>query len=228
MNKCHILGAAAVAASAASSALAVPVRWEANGHYYELVLNDPQDSLAGAMAAAADRTFHGLKGYLATITSADEMAFLDDLTFGPVVKVGWNLVVVGWTSATEFEDSVPRYDWVPYTYPDMGWRPTWLAASDADHEGNWTWIAGPENGEMLDYANWAGGEPNDWGGQEDALIGWVDGTKHWNDALEWGAATAYLVEYGGMEPAVVPVPATVLLLGSALGLLGGLGRRRAT
>lgn len=70
------LGLLALAAPAA----AAPVQWSGpggNGHAYELVLEPA--SFNDALAAAAASTHMGLTGYLATVTSAAEQAFLNAL-----------------------------------------------------------------------------------------------------------------------------------------------------
>jgi len=58
----------------------------------------------------------------------------------------------------------------------------WFALDDRATEGRWVISAGPEVGTLLNignynanpqpntYRNWAGGEPNDWGGNEDAAV----------------------------------------------------------
>src|SRR5438105_301360 len=61
---------------------AVPVLDPANGHYYEHI--DAGLSWTAARAAALASDFGGRQGYLATVTSADENAFL--LSLGPY---GW-------------------------------------------------------------------------------------------------------------------------------------------
>lgn len=56
----------------------------------------------------------------------------------------------------------------------------WIGGSDADVEGEWTWVTG----ETWDYTRWAPGEPSGFGvyGEEDylAVYGYLDG--QWNDA----------------------------------------------
>src|SRR5262245_46650056 len=59
-----------------SAANAVPIFDPASGHYYELVTTDTRISWDQANAAANARTFAGLQGHLATVTSADEQAFI--------------------------------------------------------------------------------------------------------------------------------------------------------
>lgn len=55
-------------------------------------------------------------------------------------------------------------------------RRVWLAGSDADTEGTWRWLAGPEAGEVfqagsdsgMNYTHWMVGEPN--GGSAESYL----------------------------------------------------------
>ncbi len=83
----------------------------------------------------------------------------------------------------------------------------WMGASDAEAEGTWRWVTGPENAQGLTYTNWHGGEPNNYGGNEDYAHFYADGS--WNDFNENNDATAgYVVEYGGMTSDVPTAPPT--------------------
>ena len=53
-------------------AMAAPVRWSGNGHYYERIDTDPYILWSDAKMAAESRTYLGNVGYLATITSQAE------------------------------------------------------------------------------------------------------------------------------------------------------------
>ena len=79
----------------------------------------------------------------------------------------------------------------------------WIGASDAEVEGEWRWMVGPEAGELfwlgdeegeaVAYENWGpAGEPN--GGVTENHIAW-----NWHGTLEWndyhGPLDAYLIEY---------------------------------
>jgi hypothetical protein len=57
--------------------MAAPAWWSGNGHYYLIVNVDT--SFNSALSAAASSTYNGQQGYLATITSSEENAFVTSL-----------------------------------------------------------------------------------------------------------------------------------------------------
>jgi len=87
-----------------------PVQWEQNGHWYQVVVGSDLMSWADAQDAAAAKG-----GYLATIASAEENAFVFNLTV-----------------------STPKA-WI-YS-PQWAIGP-WLGGNDAASEGNWQWVTG--------------------------------------------------------------------------------------
>lgn len=98
----------------------------------------------------------------------------------------------------------------------------WIGGSDATTEGTWTWT----NGDAWFYTNWWGGEPNNVGGEDYLAYDYRGSSWAWNDApndvhgvYSSVPVSGYLVEN------VVPVPAAVWLLGSALLSLAGIRRR---
>lgn len=100
----------------------------------------------------------------------------------------------------------------------------WIGASDADKEGTWKWMSGPESGTVFwtgtgqsgsvqlphNYASWdvATGEPNDYtyggdsccqDGEDYAVTNWAGSKGLWNDVPNAAKAAenvqGYLVEY---------------------------------
>ena len=150
-----------------------------SGHYYEYVADNLitwQDARADAQA----RTYYGLQGYLATITSLDEAVLCGEQTQG-----------AGWIGGTdEAEEGV--------------WK--WVTGPEGLAGGVEFWRGGP-GGSTTTFAYWNSGEPNNTNGGEDYAhitapgIG-IEGS--WNDLRTTGEtspafqAKGYIVEYGGM------------------------------
>ncbi|MCU6708113.1 S-layer homology domain-containing protein [Paenibacillus sp. J5C_2022] len=160
-----------------------------NGHFYYYV------PLAGvswndAVAGASAQTYFGRQGYLATITSQGENDFIWKKTSG-----------TGYIGAR-----------------DIG-RPNQEPVATTPGVGDWRWVTGPEGlsdgGNGLQfwngynpgssvgaYANWASGEPNDYGGGEyvaHIFGGTGANAGKWNDFNPGDPSVqGYVIEYGGM------------------------------
>ena len=138
-----------------------------NGHFYKPVT--PGDSYTGARAASLLTTFKGQTGYLVTITSADENAFIYSNV--PQQNI--------WFAAT---DEVVDGRWVIDAGPERG---TVMKTSNGQTAGN---IPGV-------YNNWAPGEPNGVNGSENYAVTNWNGQSTWND-LSNNWTNPYIIEYG--------------------------------
>ena len=137
-----------------------------NGHFYKPVSTG--NTYTGARAAALLTTFKGQIGYLVTITSADEDAFIYNNV--PQSNI--------WFALT---DEVSEARWTIDAGPEKG---TLIKINNGQTNGN---IPGQ-------YNNWAGGEPNNSGNEDYAVTKWGGGTQ-WND-LPNSFSCAYVIEYG--------------------------------
>ena len=137
-----------------------------NGHFYRPITTGT--FYTSARTAAEATTFKGQKGYLVTITSADEDAFI--LANVPQSNI--------WFALT---DEVTEGRWVIDAGPEKG---TLIKTSNGQTAGN---IQGQ-------YNNWAPGEPNNSGNEDYPVTKWSGGTQ-WND-LPNNFSCAYVIEYG--------------------------------
>ncbi len=155
-----------------------------NNHFYEFV-SSTAITWTNAQAGAASRNLYGMQGYLATIVSADENAFITD-----------KLVGVGWIGASDVEEE-GTWKWV--TGPEAG---------TVFCTGNDPCVPVDDR-----YSNWNTGEPNNGSGGIEhyghMIYTEVGPRGSWNDMRNEGGSGPYLVagyvvEYGGMagDPAV--------------------------
>ena len=137
-----------------------------NGHFYKPVPSG--DSYTGARAASLLSTFKGQRGYLLTLTSADEDAFIQ-------ANVPQSTI---WFAAT---DEVTDGTWVIDAGPEKG---TVMKTSNGQLAGNRPGV----------YNNWAPGEPNGSNHSEDYAVTKWNGNQ-WND-LSNNWTNPYVIEYG--------------------------------
>jgi len=155
-------------------------------HYYRYVAQNGI-SWTAARAAAEQLNYYGLKGYLATLLSADEAKLCGEQASGN----------------------------------------GWIGGSDAENEGVWKWVTGPEagtvfwnggaNGSSPNYSNWNTNEPNNTGGNEHYAHVTAPGIGRggsWNDLSVGGDPTGdyqargYIVEFGSPSEAAPQISAT--------------------
>jgi hypothetical protein len=136
-----------------------------NGHFYRPI--SAGNTYTGARAASLLTTFKGQTGYLVTITSADEDAFIFNNV--PQSQI--------WFALT---DEASEGQWRIDAGPEKG---TLIKTSNGQTAGN---IVGQ-------YNNWAPGEPNNSGNEDYAVTKW-NGTQ-WND-LPNNFNCPYVIEYG--------------------------------
>lgn len=136
-----------------------------NGHFYRPISTG--NTYTGARTASEATTFKGQQGYLVTITSADEDAFIYNNV--PQSQI--------WFALT---DELTEGQWRIDAGPEKG---TLIKTSNGQFAGN---ISGQ-------YNNWAGGEPNNSGNEDYAVTKW-NGTQ-WND-LPNQFNCPYVIEYG--------------------------------
>lgn len=170
-----------------------------NGHYYEYV---PAIGITwnNARTAAANRTYYGLQGYLATITAADEAQLAGEQAAG-----------AGWIGGSD-EQTEGIWRWM--TGPEIGmifWN-------------------GGVNGTTPNFAKWNNGEPNNSGNEDYAHITapGVGIPGSWNDLSNTGEASGdyqpkgFIVEYGGMpgDPILQISTSTTITIPSITSTLG--------
>jgi hypothetical protein len=105
----------------------------------------------------------------------------------------------------------------------------WIGGSDAEKEGTWKWVEGPDNGIEFwegeangkpinkEYSHWRYDEPNNDGGEHYAHILIEIDKGYWNDLPNAGSADqnytpkGYIVEFGGMENLKLQLSATAYI-----------------
>jgi len=160
---------------------AAPVQWTtgpgATGHFYEVIASTGinwQDAQNAALASG---------GYLATITSSQENAFVFALADNPIY----------WFTDGANNSQGP-------------WLGGFQPAGSPEPAGNFQWV----NGEgLFGFTAWNPGEPNNSGGAEDSLLYFANGpgvrSSNWNDGTGTSSAIrGYVVES-------VPEPSSCVL-----------------
>lgn len=107
----------------ATESYAQPVLNPANGHYYEVVINQLGTPWSVASTQAASMTHLGMQGYLATITSDQERDFINSLD--------WHSATIAWIGGSQLSGQ---------STPNIGWQ--WITGEPFTYNG---WEAGEPN-----------------------------------------------------------------------------------
>jgi len=145
-------------------------------HYYEFVTADGNVTWEAARTLATARTFNGLNGYLASVTSQAENDFIGSKVGSAEAWLGGN-------------DTAVEGTWVWADAPETD--PFWIAGTCAVGLRGMCTLSG------VDHFNyWNNGEPNQ-SGNEDALQILSGGSGQWNDLPSDSNTMPYVVEYSG-------------------------------
>ena len=176
-------------------------------HFYEYVSGNT--SWTNSKTSASNRSYFGRAGYLATMSSEAENNFV------------WKLMSSdAWFGASDEVGEVNAA------------KGTTAYASQAAVEQKWHWVTGPEKGTQFSngstavtgqYAKWAGGEPNNSGGEHYGQF-YSSNSGQWND-LPNTTLPGYICEYGDM-PGDITTSTTILtknieISGASSGYISG-------
>ena len=178
-------------------------QWSVNGHYY-LHVNE-KVSWTSAYNRAKTYKLAGQRGYLATITSNDELSYILTLQKGQTWTAGTRLIMKDGSSLND----------TPFGRITNG---------IVKYGQDYYWAAGPETGEKIESL-WGSGEPNrasvtygalngtisDVQGQESCVMVRNTDIKTLNDIIEGNvpgdtdiAAGGFFVEFGGYADGADP------------------------
>jgi len=159
-----VLAVLTVAGFLSPCAFSSPVQWSQNGRWYEVV-----SVPTGITWTAANSAATAQNGYLASLTSAEENAFVFGLTQA--------------ATGVWFQSNEWRFGpWLG------GYQPT----KTDEPAGGWTWVTG----ETWSYTAWQQ-PPNNYLGSEDHLqfFGYPGDSATWNDLNGLTPLRGYVVEY---------------------------------
>lgn len=127
-------------------------QWSKNGHYY-LYINE-MSSWAKAYNRAFDYKIGGMQGYLATITSSEEMGYLINISSEATWTSGTRLVRADGTLLNNDKIQVIKQGVLTYQNKNHTIDPN-------INKAHYYWAAGPEVGGAMPQNLWTSGEPNE-------------------------------------------------------------------
>jgi hypothetical protein len=162
-----------------------------------------------------------------SVGTAHAVTVLDTATYGGHTYS--LLTQASWTDSETFAQSMGGHlvavnDAGENSFLTSTWgasKTLWIGLKrTSPHAATFAWA----NGDALTYTNWAGGEPNDAGGEE-YVHTYSNG--QWNDLAN---SSGYAFpQYGVVETvsvSAVPEPESYALMLAGLGLMGSIARRR--
>ena len=168
--------------------------YSGNGHYYQYVntARSWTDAQNDVTSNASTYTFNGLRGYLATVTSAEENQFINS-------RVGSAAIWLGARRDLNNANAGGDNAW----YWTGGPEAAMTNSGKFFIQGNGSGGSSVPNGTAVSgwYTNWNGGEPNGSGTSGESALQMLSGSSgQWNDlqASSSSYTLPYVVEYGGM------------------------------
>lgn len=191
----------------ALNAVAAPVHWATNGHYYEAVsfLSDVTDAEVDLAIAAMGQQYAvigagGIGWHEARLIAASRGGYLTSIESRAENDFVFSLV----------NDS--KY-WSNGAGPWFGGGQDLNSPNYREPDGAWIWINDYDQAhfEPMVFTNWCMGEPNNDGGYENVTHFCTEGTSldpspYWNDRPSNIPTAGFIIEYN------VPEPATLSLL----------------
>lgn len=177
----------------AGAVMAIPILNPDNGHYYD-VIRAQGIEWNDALLAANVKFHQGLRGHLATISSAQEHSYVN----AAIQAAGGGEMWAG------------GFQPVGETDPQANW--TWV-----NNEGSF-----PGVNSSSPYAFWNGGEPNDFYGIASEQYLGLNLSAGFNDEGNLGLITGYVIEYDP-NTIVINVPdggSSAALLGISMAMFG--------
>ena len=175
---------------------AAPIQWFGNGHYYDRINFGENNETANWDVAKA--AAEALNGYLVTLTSAEEAAFVSS----NLDESGCWMGGYQESGGSELDEN---WAWVTgeiWSYTN------WEATNPDDWDGTPGGVGFEDGDENILQFVWGNDVP--WAGK-------------WNDASAATTTYSYIIEY---DTNPVPIPGAVWLLGSGLIAMVGIRRRK--